>query len=291
LSRVERLARGIAIASFVAVAAGCATVPLEQQAFRPGADGNVASRTLRCTGAAHDSAAATRAALPGPTLRVLSWNLHKNEDPGWDRDLARFAAASDLVLIQEAALTAELQRVLADAGFDWLLASSFRFRGLEMGVLSAARVPSVAGCTQRFFEPLLQLPKSTVITRYALPGTDRTLAVANVHAINFSLTLGGYRAQLEAIAAELGDHPGPAIVAGDLNTWSAARLEVVDEVMASIGLKPVLPPNDTRTRFLGQQVDYVFVRGLDVVHAEAPAVDSSDHNPVLATLRVRDSSP
>ena len=58
--------------------------------------------------------------------------------------------------------------------------------------------------------------------------------------------------------------------------------------MASIALVPVLPPADTRTRFLGQQVDYVFVRGLDVVDAEAPAVESSDHNPVIATLRLQE---
>ena len=41
--------------------------------------------------------------------------------------------------------------------------------------------------------------------------------------------------------------------------------------------------------FLGQQVDFIFVRGLEVVHAQAPQVESSDHNPVLATLRVPDA--
>ncbi len=76
------------------------------------------------------------------------------------------------------------------------------------------------------------------------------------------------------------------IVAGDFNTWTAARREVVDEVTRRMGLTPVLPAVDTRSRFLGQQVDYVFVRGLEVVHAEAPEVGSSDHNPVLATLRL-----
>jgi endonuclease/exonuclease/phosphatase (EEP) superfamily protein YafD len=285
--RVPSLALAVA---FVALAAGCATVPAEQQAFLPGPDGRIASQSLRCAGSATSPAAPTpRAALPGPTLRVMSWNLHKNDDAGWDRDLARFAAGSDLVLIQEAALTAQLKRVLADAGLDWLLASAFNFNGVEMGVMNAARAPSVAGCTQRFYEPLLGLPKSTVFTRYALAGTNRTLAVANVHAINFSLTLDGFRAQLGAIADELAGHDGPVIVGGDFNTWNAARVDVVHDVMASLGLEPVLPPNDTRTRFLGQQVDYLFVRGFDVVDAQAPAVDSSDHNPVLATLRLRPS--
>jgi endonuclease/exonuclease/phosphatase (EEP) superfamily protein YafD len=52
----------------------------------------------------------------------------------------------------------------------------------------------------------------------------------------------------------------------------------------------VLPPIDTRSRVLGRHVDYVFVRGLEVISAEAPEVDSSDHNPVLATLRLAHGS-
>jgi hypothetical protein len=59
--------------------------------------------------------------------------------------------------------------------------------------------------------------------------------------------------------------------------------------MQRMGLVSVLPWIDTRSRFLGHQVDYIFVRGLEVVYAEAPEVESSDHNPVLATLRVADA--
>ncbi len=276
-------------AALIALAAACTTVPPVQQAFAIDDDGAAIGRSLRCGGDAAAAGGQRRAEpLPGPTLRLLSWNLHKNGDAGWDADLARFAAASDLLLIQEAALTDALQRVLADAGYDWLLASAFAQNGRETGVLSAARVRPAGACTQRFFEPLLQLPKSAVITRYALRGAEGTLAVANVHSINFTLGLSGYRAQLEAIAAELEGHRGPVIVAGDFNTWSPARLEVVDDVMRAMGLGAVLLPVDTRSRFNGHHVDYVFVRGLDVVDALAPEVASSDHNPVLVTLRVPD---
>ncbi len=274
-------------AALVALLAACATVPDMQQAFAAGRDGQAVGRPLPCNGGA--PVAPTGAAadpLAGPTLRVLSWNLHKNDDPGWDADLARFAADSDLLLIQEAALTPGLQRVLQDTGYDWLLASSFALNGHETGVLNAARVRPVSACVQRFFEPLLQLPKSTVIARYEVKGAAQVLAVANVHSINFTLGLGDYRAQLEAIARELADHPGPVIFAGDFNSWSRERIDVVVDVMRGMGLSPVLPSVDTRSRFLDQQVDHVFMRGLEVVHAAAPVVESSDHNPVLATLRV-----
>jgi endonuclease/exonuclease/phosphatase (EEP) superfamily protein YafD len=220
---------------------------------------------------------------------VLSWNLHKSENEGWDADLARFAAVSDLLLMQEVALTDDLQRVLRDAGHDWLLASSFMLHAHETGVLSAARVRPVGACVQRSFEPLLHLPKSAVITRYAMQGTEHLLAVANLHAINFTLGVRAYRAQLEAVARELESHRGPAIVAGDLNTWSPRRFRVVRDVMQRLHLVPVLPAVDTRIRVFGHQVDYIFVRGLEVVSAQTPEVTSSDHNPVLATLRLADT--
>jgi endonuclease/exonuclease/phosphatase (EEP) superfamily protein YafD len=193
--------------------------------------------------------------------------------------------------MQEVALTDGLQRGLRDAGHDWLLASSFMLHAHETGVLSAARVRPASACVQRVFEPLLRLPKSAVITRYAMKGTAQPLAVANLHAINFTLGVRAYRTQLEAIAAELGQHRGPLIVAGDFNTWSSRRFAVVRAVMQRLGLVAVPPPTDTRTRVFGRQVDHIFVRGLEVVDAEAPEVESSDHNPLLATVRVTDASP
>jgi len=270
----------------VALSASCATIPPVPLAFVVSRDGPVHGGPLPCD-APRTVAAATADAqsLPGATLRVLSWNIHKNGDPGWDADLARFAADSDLLLLQEAALTARLRDVLAGAGFDALLASSFALNGHQTGVLSAARAPPTRGCVQRRFEPLIQLPKSALITRYRLQGTNEELAVANVHSINFAVSLGDYRAQLEAIAQELSGHRGPVIVAGDFNTWNPMRMRTVDDVMRQMRLAPVLPGIDLRSRFLGHQVDHVFVRGLDVVEARAPKVGSSDHNPVLAILR------
>jgi endonuclease/exonuclease/phosphatase (EEP) superfamily protein YafD len=285
--RPREAARATLAAALIALSAACATVPPVQQAFALGHDGVVVGRAVPCTGSSAVPAGEKVAEpLPGPRLRVASWNLHKNGTPGWDTDLARIAAGSDLLLLQEAAISQALLQVLAAAGYDWTLAGSFALNGRETGVLSAARVHPTSACVQRAFEPLLRLPKAAAITRYRMQGTDETLAVANLHAINFALGLGDYRAQLQAVAQELAGHRGPVIVAGDFNTWSPVRLDVVDEVMHGMGLAPVLPPVDTRSRFLGHQVDYVFVRGLEVVHAEAPEVTSSDHNPVLVTLRV-----
>ena len=285
------LVRAVLGAALIALCAACARVPSTQLAFALGPDGVAVGSPLPCSGEPTTANAGPVALpLPGPDFRVLSWNLHKNDDPGWEADLTRFAAASDLLLIQESALTAGLQRVLRDAGYDWLLASSFMLNDCATGVLSAARVRPTSACVQRSLEPLLRLPKSALITRYEVTGVAQQLAVANLHSINFTLGLDAYRTQLEAIARELAEHRGPVIVAGDLNTWSSARLEVVEDVMQHLGLVSVPAGLDGRSRFLGHQVDHIFVRDLEVVHAEVPKVASSDHNPVLLELRVASAS-
>ena len=285
----SRLAARVAwMLAAAAVCAGCATVPPVQLAYTPGSGDELTSSPLPCAGDAPAAASAPDGArLPGPLLRILSWNLHKNADPGWDADLARFAAASDLLLIQEVALTPALRKVLDGAGHArWMMAGSWGQGGVETGVLSAARVAALAACVQRSVEPLLQLPKTALIARFALHGAQEVLAVANLHAINFTLGLDEYRAQLDQLTSELAGHRGPIVVGGDFNTWSRARLDAMHEAMQRLGLTAVLPQAETRTRVLGRQIDFVFVRGLEVVAASAPQVASSDHNPLLATLRV-----
>lgn len=224
-------------------------------------------------------------ALDPARIRIATWNIHKEEDAGWEADLARLAAASDIVLLQEATLIDPLQAALKDAGLSWVMASSFLYRDVDIGVLSAARVPFVAHCTQRVTEPLLRLPKSSVVTWLPIAGTPRTLAVANVHSINFSLLLDEYESQFDAVATALAEHDGPIVLAGDLNTWTDDRLAALDRVAQRLKLTAI-PFEAGRSKFLGREVDHILVRGLAVTSAASIAVRSSDHNPVTAVLRL-----
>jgi endonuclease/exonuclease/phosphatase (EEP) superfamily protein YafD len=63
---------------------------------------------------------------------------------------------------------------------------------------------------------------------------------------------------------------------------------VLHDVASRLGLTELSLPADARSRFLGREVDHIYVRGLAPVAARAVSVVSSDHNPVLATLRVVD---
>jgi endonuclease/exonuclease/phosphatase (EEP) superfamily protein YafD len=252
------------------------------------ADRNVQVRSLPCSvvAATPMPTARTASGLDPRTIRVLTWNIHKQDDPGWREDLARFAHAADVVLLQEATLDDALRETLDDAGLSWVMASSFLFGDLDIGVMTATRTAPVASCTERAVEPVLRIPKSAVVSWFALDGSAQTLAVVNIHAINFSVTLGAYRAQFVALTNALLAHEGPIIFAGDLNTWNDARHETVREAAAALRLSEIALPEDRRTLFFGRQLDHLLVRGLDVVEAMAIPVTSSDHNPVRATLRL-----
>lgn len=223
-------------------------------------------------------------ALDPARIRLATWNIHKQADPGWQGDLVRLAGENDLLLIQELVLRPDIRRVIEGAGMQWVMANSFLARTMDVGVLTAARVTPVASCTTRVIEPLLRLPKSTVITWYALQGTDRTLAVANMHAINFALSLGSYREQMTAVRTALQTHDGPIVFAGDLNTWTEGRSAAVRELARALGLEEIRFARDRRRLFLGRQLDHILVRGLSVTTSSATEVTSSDHNPVEATL-------
>ena len=280
------------LAALTAAAAlsGCVTLTVEPRALLVDSSGKVAVQSLGCSGPAfvarRTSGMAAAEALDPAAIRLLTWNVHKQDDPGWDRDLAGFAAASDVLLLQEAVLRPDLRSIVESAGMRWVMASSFIYSDADIGVVTGSRKLPLTSCTQRVVEPLIRIPKSGVISWFRIAGREETLAVVNVHAINFALMLGGYRAQLEALGEALADHPGPIIFAGDLNTWTEARNDVMRAVAKRLGMQEIEFKVDKRTVFMGKQLDHIYFRGLDVVEAEAIPVTSSDHNPVRATFRI-----
>jgi len=294
LIAVKRLASSV----LIAVLCGCVTLTVEPRAVVSGPGGAARVMTLKCEAvdrllqAAGEGEAA--GALDRRPFRMLVWNIHKQGDSGWERDLSGFAAASDVMLLQETVLQPPLRHILEDSGLRWVMASSFLLGADDNGVLTATRIAPIASCTQRAVEPLIRFPKSAVIswlpitnTRAdARTGSTETLAIANVHSINFELAPDVYRAQLEALADALAGHRGPIIFAGDFNTWNDARDAVVAEIVARLGLTELNLRVDQRALFFGRHLDHIFIRGLQLIEVGAIPVTSSDHNPLAATLRI-----
>ena len=266
----------------------CVTLTEMPRGISSADDGRLRVAPIACSAVTAASPART-APLATSTLRVLTWNLHKQDDFGWDRDLTRFLETVDIVLLQEAVLRDDLRALLDARGLRYTMASAFIYRDVDHGVVTGARVPPAALCAERIDEPLFRIPKTALIAWYALAGRSDTLAVVNVHAVNFSLLEAPYEAQFAALVRALTAHRGPIVFAGDFNTWSDGRRAVVKRAADALGLREIVFEPDLRARFLGQQVDHVMVRGLSLVSAAAIEVTSSDHNPVAVTLRLEPS--
>ena len=281
--RVACLAAALAVT-------GCVSVPTQPRALLVHDDGQVRVQTLACSREVEASLHRVRddpsRGLDPEAIRLVTWNIHKQADAGWQRDLRQFSAGNDIVLLQETVLDPSLRGIIDGENMRFVMASSFVLSGLDIGVMTASRVAPLANCTQRVVEPLLRIPKSAVISWFPLAGEARTLAVANVHAINFSLSLGAYRAQVDAIADALAGHEGPIVVAGDLNTWTDERVAAVGALLKRLDLTEIRFTPDHRSHFVGHELDHIYVRGLETLATSTTAVTSSDHNPVAATLRV-----
>src|SRR5262249_35993695 len=161
-----RLVRLVAV-GVAAALAGCVAVPERQHALVLEGDGTVAQVSMRC-----DESISTppvpAGALDPSSIRLASWNLHKEADPGWESDLGGLIRESAVLLIQEAGVSPEFRAVVEKAGFSWLLSSAFEYLGSEYGVLTATRVRPEKACTLRAYEPLLGIPKAMLITHYGL---------------------------------------------------------------------------------------------------------------------------
>ncbi|WP_038219105.1 endonuclease/exonuclease/phosphatase family protein [Vibrio sp. N418] len=219
-------------------------------------------------------------------LNLLVWNIYKQNRSNWQQALEGLAQDKQLLLLQEASMTEEL-RAWIDAG-QWSgnLVDAFKAFDTSAGVLNLAHQLPKRACGYTEMEPWLRLPKSALFATYAL-SNGQTLAVVNIHAVNFTYGTQEYHHQLEKLANVLKAHTGPVIVAGDFNSWSEQRLAVMKGVLAQVGVQEVDYQLDHRKQFInGLPLDHLFYRGLTLEKAEAPISDASDHNPIEVYFRL-----
>jgi endonuclease/exonuclease/phosphatase (EEP) superfamily protein YafD len=230
------------------------------------------------------------AALDSDSFSLLNWNSYKGHNKIWQKDIERLSSQSDLVVLQEGYLTDELQDLLNKKQYNWDIAKAFTYNDISAGVLTASRVKPDFLCSFRVPEPLSGIPKTVLITRYPLSGTDEYLVIANIHMINFSVNLADYRAQLKKAAEVISQHQGPLIISGDFNSWNKTRMRVLTDITQELGAKEVVFETDHRTTFMGRQVDHIFYRKLVPIKALTEKVTTSDHNPMLVTFRLADDA-
>jgi len=221
------------------------------------------------------------AALPNSNLlRIMVWNIFKQQRADWLSVLQSFGKDAQLVLLQEAQTTPELIRF---ATSNYLAADQVPAIALPQhpsGVMTLSAAHPVYCCPLREREPLLRLAKSALVTVYPLVD-GRLLMVVNIHAVNFSIGVDVYSKQLDPIGEQIANHKGPVVMAGDFNAWSRQRINALFSFASNIWLREVRFPSDLRRRAFGKPLDFIFYRDLNVQNASVMETQASDHNPLL----------
>ena len=224
--------------------------------------------------------------LDPENISVLNWNIYKGQREDWAADFRRYIRDHDVVTMQEAHLDDDLRSMLGREHSYWVLNTAFHYQGKATGVMTASRVQPVYSCGQHTAEPLIRLPKTSLVSYYPVAGMQEDLLVANIHGINFTLGLDVYKEQLEKLYSAIKSHAGPVVLAGDFNTWSDERMRIVDNLAQRLSLESLDYASHNRTRILGNALDHVFYRGLEPLEQETWHVASSDHNPMRVIFRV-----
>ena len=222
-------------------------------------------------------------------ISLLNWNIYKGQRENWASDFRKFIKQQDIIVLQEALLKQELDYALNRQRLNWSLNTTFYYDDVEAGVLTASKVRALRSCGLRAEEPLIKIPKTMLVSEYRLSNGEQNLLVANIHAINFTLGTEAYGQQIASLTNAIRHHRGPLIVAGDFNTWSDSRMEIVNDMAELLLLTAVIYKSHNRLTVFGNPLDHVFYRGLELIKEETHSVDSSDHNPISVIFRVPSS--
>lgn len=221
--------------------------------------------------------------LPVP-FKLLNWNIYKQQEPGWQKNLQEWTENTDIITLQEAKLSPELIDFSKQNKLSYLQNYAFKYRGFIYGVNTLSKVEALSACGTAYKEPWIRVQKTGVASTYAIQGSKDPLLVINLHGINFTLTEKPLKKQIAPYLALIKQHHGPIIFSGDFNTWSDVRLESVEQSLIASGFSEALFREDKRLTIFGLPLDHIFFRGLKVVEAQSLTTASSDHSPQLVTF-------
>lgn len=217
---------------------------------------------------------------------VLVWNIFKQKRAECINILEYYANKAKLILLQEAQTTPQLLNFISQHNKIADHVPAYCLNDIYAGVMTITDSLPTTLLSFKEKEPFIRVAKSALITFYPIKNSSEQLLVANIHAVNFSIGIKVYRQQIYILLNQIKEHNGPVILAGDFNSWSKQRLNLLYHLVHSIGLKPVNFNIDIRKTFLGRPLDFIFYRGLQLDAANIISTTASDHNPLLVNFKL-----
>lgn len=224
------------------------------------------------------------------TFNLTVWNMYKGKKDSWYQDYHSLLDESDILLGQEFNLKDVMKDVLLNpTDLEVSLATSFiSYKKYKTGVVTVSKYKSydANAMRSRVREPFIRTPKLALATRYRLED-GRLISFINIHAINF-VRKKKFKDQLKQVVEYIKEQNGPIVFAGDFNTNSKSKIKLMRKVLSDIGMKEAsLKNSEDRMEWLGNKLDYIWYKGLDLVDATVRGeVEGSDHRPLQATFTV-----
>jgi endonuclease/exonuclease/phosphatase (EEP) superfamily protein YafD len=219
------------------------------------------------------------------SIHLLVWNIYKEQRSNWSSGLTGYSEGQQILAIQESHLIDEFSSWIRKRRLSATLVNAFSLFGAATGVMTVARENPISSCGDTELEPLIRLSKSSLVSYFPL-SDGKTLALVNIHMVNFTVGAEAYRHQLDWVLQRVYEHHGPLLVVGDFNSWSDSRIAELKEFTESLGLAEVEYIPDNRKRFFYNHypLDHVFYRDLKFLRASVPLTTASDHNPIIASF-------
>lgn len=222
-------------------------------------------------------------------IDVVVWNIYKGDMKAWSHEFSKMAQDKEILILQEAYLNEKMiDKFESMPWFEFQVASAWidrKDKNTASGVVTASTVKSLENLWQRSYyrEPIIRTPKMTLFTRYGLAGVEQDLLVGNIHGINF-VRAYKLRHMMDQAAKIIAEHDGPVIFGGDFNTWTLNKINNMRAVFKKLGMTEVKFSIDQRMSVLKKKIDYVWVKGLNVLEATAPYNPGADHMPMVLKL-------
>ncbi len=277
------IVRNLAAFSTLLMLTSCTTQPTAPVRATSAASGDTAA----CIAELGRNHVAALGALDSTNINVVNWNIQKGRNTKWVGDLDEIGMQPDLLILQEASVRTNIWRDLVPGHYE-SFAEGFGPDWSPSGVMTVSAAEPLTECELVAHEPWFRTRKATLITEYALSGSDDTLLVVNIHGINFALGVSDLENQFAQAKAVIAEHDGPVVFSGDFNTWRRQRAQTLEQMLAELGLTALDFDVDHRKRFFGWALDHIYVRGLYTEHATTLQSAASDHNPMAVRLRLAD---
>lgn len=223
----------------------------------------------------------------------MVWNLHKGSEKYFQENFLELANQKDIVISQEMYLNTEMFELLNLFSQNHYTSATSFFAGkkeIRTGVMTGGNTypKNVKFIRTENLEPILNSPKMSLITTYAIKDSLKELTIINIHSINF-VKNEAFKIEIERIYDEIKNLTGPIIFTGDFNTWNEFRISYLNKIKTKLGFKEAEFSPDNRMQFNGNPLDHFFhSKDIEILSAKVEGhYEGSDHRPLELIIKFK----